>query len=791
MHELLSPPRRPLTFARALAGLAFVGAVASQGCAARVDRSRLAVENLRFHGVHRVDAGDLRQRIATQETPRTFGIRLPWTDPQYYDETSFRRDLDRIERYYSARGYYSASVRSSRLDTSADRRTVDIDLAVREGQPTRLASLWLSGCDEDSLRETDQWPPIRSDCEVIRRRMQLRVGSVFTEAAFDADRTLITDLLRDAGHAAARVIPHATVDPVMHQAHVIFVLRPGPPGRFGQLYLHESPEERPMQSGRLGRSLYPVRVALNATGIRTGSEYNRSDLADAQRRLFELGVFGIVRIDEDPHRCDSHNRCDALADFHDPLQYVRVDVHIHVSPTRPYRIRAGGGVAIDQSRSDVHLLASFEHFRVPFFGRMARWRIDERPLVFTPLNFSGTPGAQLFDVGNLLAVEFRVPEVWPGGTVLTSLSWDIGPDPINPSITHRSAVRGAFGVLFRFSRQLLGAAYVRGVRLDYCDQALRISCPQSNELLVDPIFRQQYVSQYYTYLEQQLTLDLRDNPLQTHRGFYASVVNQESVAVEPLSGYSFLRGALDVRGFVPIGPNVILAVRGYGGAAVGSSNAADGWPVPNELRFYSGGALSNRGYPFNQIGWRTSVPLSYSGTRFIDTTSGSAAGPNAGRFTNVGGLTAWEFSTELRWYFAPFGLAFFFDASDVTGWNPDFNTGRRDLVVTDEQIRNNQLPGAPPAPQALQVRFDPHPSTGFGIRYISPIGVVRLDLGLRLDDLVNCGSGGAYAQDIARANLGDGTSGGYPSYYAVSRPRCDFFGLPVPLAFHFAIGEAY
>ena len=795
MHENLEA-LFPSLLRRWLATLALCLLVCA-GCAPRIDRSRLVIDQLRFHGVHRLDEGDLRGRIATQETSRTFGIRLPWTDPEYYDETSFRRDLDRIERYYQARGYYAASVQSVRLDT-ADRQMA-IDIGVREGEPTRVATLWLTGCEPASIDEDDRWTVTRDECDYIRSRMQLRVGQPFTEAAFDADRALIADLMRDDGHAEARVLPHATVDPFMREAHVVFVLRPGPLARFGQLYLHEAPEEVGMRIGRLPHTGYPVRVALRSTAIREGSPYNRTALADAQRRLFDLGVFGIVRIDEEPHRCDSHDHCDAATDPDDPNQYVRVDLHIHVSPTRPYRIRVGGGFEIDQSRSDIHLLASYEHFRIPIVGRIERWRIDERPLAFTSLNFSGTQATSSIDIGSLLgnqlSTEFRIPEVWQGGTLVASLAWDIGPDPINPTITHRSAVRGAIGALFHFTRQLLGSAYVRSVRLDYYQTA-----DQDRALLeVDPIAAQQYLAtpQTYTYLEQQMTWDGRDNVLQTHRGIYASVVTQEAYRIDPISSYTFLRGALDVRGYVPASQNVVLAMRGFVGAAGGPPSDVNGWPVPSELRFYSGGATSNRGYPFNQVGYRTSNPLSYpNDPRTIDTTTLNSAVPNESRFSNVGGLTAWEFSTEVRWYFAPFGLAFFFDASDVTGWQPPAATNIPNVPGSGIPRRALYQPvgmavGTPPGPQAFQFRFDPHPSIGLGFRYISPIGVIRLDIGLRIDDLIAGCSSGAYVNDIAVDNRGSGTTVGYPSYYAVSRPKCDFFGIPVPLAFSFAIGEAY
>ena len=34
----------------------------------------------------------------------------PWTDWPYFDDAVFTRDLDRIERFYRARGFYAASI---------------------------------------------------------------------------------------------------------------------------------------------------------------------------------------------------------------------------------------------------------------------------------------------------------------------------------------------------------------------------------------------------------------------------------------------------------------------------------------------------------------------------------------------------------------------------------------------------------------------------------------------------------------------------------------------------------
>jgi outer membrane protein insertion porin family/translocation and assembly module TamA len=79
------------------------------------------------------------------------------------------------------------------------------------------------------------------------------------------------------------------------------------------------------------------------------------------------------------------------------------------------------------------------------------------------------------------------------------------------------------------------------------------------------------------------------------------------------------------------------------------------------------------------------------------------------------------------------------------------------------------------SPNQFQVRLDhPHLSCGFGIRYDTPVGPLRLDVGYRIESLQVLG----YRNDLA-ANQADSTEGFVPR----------LFGLPLAIAF--GIGEAY
>ena len=105
-----------------------------------------------------------------------------------------------------------------------------------------------------------------------------------------------------------------------------------------------------------------------------------------------------------------------------------------------------------------------------------------------------------------------------------------------------------------------------------------------------------------------------------------------------------------------------------------------------------------------------------------------------------GGLSLWEASLELR---APvvgaLGMVVFADASDVS-------------------------------PNKLQIRLNvPHLSVGFGIRYATPVGPVRLDVGFRVPG----------AQKIG-APLNPLTDGPEPK---------PFLGLPIAIAI--GVGETY
>lgn len=790
---------------RARAALLPLMTLGLAGCPAHIDARRAIVERVQFHGVQQVDEAALRERLAVRETSY-FPSNRPgwlrwwrwwWQDPEYFDEASLTRDRLRVERFYQARGFYDARVAVPRQTLLDQRLTLDFD--VTEGEPTRVADVRLRGCEpgETSALSTE-------DCAAIRERMDMRAGALFDEAVFSHDREQVLDFTREAGFATPTIIPRATVDPAQRLAWVEYTIRPGPRAHFREIRLYESPHT--LIRGDTLPGGIPVAPVLSAIGIDETTPYSRRVIAAAQQALFNLGVFGIARIEEMP-RADGS-----------------VDLEVTLSPARLWRFRLGFGGEADSSRTNVHTLVSFDHRN--FLGGMRRLRIDLRPLVYLPSPFNPNSGDFVPEPGLASGLEIQQPELSSHTTGIANVGWEIGPDPVNPSVAYRSALRTGVGIEARLTRELTGSFFIRTTNVSYCPfrgdgglfaegncgnrsaaQPYRSSVEQ---IEVDPIFRQQFFDRNYVHFEQAITWDRRDNPAAPTRGTLLALNLAEGTR-SPVSDYTFLRAQVEARGYVPVRRGITLAMRGTFGAIVGSSIYSSDqrrwyWPVPPELRFYSGGTQSNRGYPFSRVGMLGVPSVGVSNGR------GGTMGPatdNRSTVIAIGGTAMWEGSVELRWQPGAFGMVLFLDASNVTGLapepfldptgvnNPNVCANASNLVA-DRTTCLNYVAAPPPQPLADAVGSllefsswdaflqSAHPSVGLGLRYATPVGPIRLDVGVRLADL-SC----AIAQrNVDRQNAAVTTRN--PVYYVLNSPRCDFLGFDsVPATIHFSIGEAY
>lgn len=612
---------------------AFVVTSSWLGCAS-VERGRYGVTSLDIQGTEQVDEAALEACLVTLERPYVelrLGVsgakcneppfdssapalrmwRWPWTEWPAFNQAVFKKDQERILRWYRARGFYEARIVDIRYDppqavTSGARGSCDpereeclvhIVVVVDEGQPVTVKGVRLHGIDA--------LPP-----ELVRELKQELAdlnGERFDEAIYDQHKVALKKLLEARGFAAAAVEGKVSIATADRTASIELHVEPGKIHRFGSFSVS-------------GHGALPEAPIVAAAALPSGARYDPAVLEEVEAEVFALGAFSAVEVDQ---------KVDAKRGV--------VDVTVRVTPLAPDQLRVGFGVLSGASRRtdtgelvsipqwDLHVFGNYEKRHV--FGTLGRLGIEERPrLIFNESFPEFTDPA----FGNILSVRLNQPGlVEPRTDAFTSSAWDYGPDPFlgfhRSDIFVRLGLRRGF-----FARRLMGTL---AVQQDF------FIVPRTNNVTSDG--SETPTPYAYQFFEQDLRLDLRDNRLRPRLGTYLGFNVTES-ARWVASDWTQFRLVPEARGYLPLPLDIVFAARFALGAIfiVEASDDLDELSRelgPTSYRLRGGGANSNRGFLPGELG----VGIQ-------------------------GGLRRWESSAELRFAFGEsFGLVGFVDMGDV------------------------------------------------------------------------------------------------------------------------------
>ncbi|HEX7670554.1 MAG TPA: BamA/TamA family outer membrane protein, partial [Polyangiaceae bacterium] len=672
-----------------------------------VPKGRSAVDAVEFSGNPSIDSDDIAKKLATAESPRFLGL-FPGIiyDYNVFDRFVLDRDLQRVERYYRERGYYQARARAGRVFFVSPNK-VKVEILIAEGHPTRVERVDLHGLGE--------LPRIVLDEASRSAKAPLDKGRIFEEEKFTAAEDALRLTLQDHGYAYVKMHRAADVDLPKNTVAVGYFVTLGPKAKFGEV--------RITGLGKVPEA--PVRRAL---ALVPGTPYSRSELDSAQRALLDLNVFSSVVIEPE------------LAKNGEADPSGMVPIHVTVEPAKLRAIHVGGGVQVDSIQTDAHLLGGWENRN--FLGGLRTITFEVKPgVVLYPTRFPTLHMPDRLLPEGRANAQFRQPGFLEARTGLfTRLTGSIAPVILSPDQTtgpilgYRDA-RITPGLDRSFWR-LYGAI----------SHTVQVDSAFTYAGRLDPDLHPVVIS----YPEAFVTLDIRNQPVHPHKGGYFSTDWQ----VAGVGGDARdLRMQSEARGYLPLGRKLTLAARtivgllfpgNYGDTLEAGAHGADlspdraHWVRDIQLMFlrgfFSGGPGSNRGYALREIGPHGIVPQASSSlAKACDPSDPSGA--TSCRLP-LGGFTLWEASLELRFPISgAFTGAVFTDTSDVSDKKVDFRFNR------------------------------PHLSVGFGFRYDTPVGPIRLDAGYRVAGL--------------QAPAGS-VDEGVPA---------ETFGLPIAVSF--GIGEAF
>jgi translocation and assembly module TamA len=660
---------------RLLHGL-LLGAIAGAGCAGEKAEGRPWIHAVRVSGMHHASRRQLKNKLGVQAS--MWG---PLAPKRYLDEEALPLERERVLAFYRGRGYFDAKVPRAEAVTRKDGKSVDVEITVEEGEPSRIAAVRLEGADE-----------LGPLAKRVRRMVgRLKPGEVFEHEQYVALKDRLDRVLHERGYAWAEIAGDVQVDRDAHRVEVALTLKPGPKARFGTVTV-----ETPSRVGYI----YIVRAA----DLREGAPFAASDLEAARARIYNTGAFSSVRLLYD----------------HDPADPSRANVRIQVADGPLHELRLGGGFGIEGQRNDVHLL--FGYTKRNFLGGLRTLQLRVLP-AFVAIPAFWNP--QRYGPAATTDATFTQPFLF--GVRTLELKWLVGYDLGIDYAYQYHGPRTQLGVTWSLWRRRiqLGLSYNFQLALFFATDPQILNDPAQAGLLFG------YTNPYRVgWWQQDATLDLRDHPLDPHEGFFTTTTLEEG-GIYAGGAFQYEKIVPDVRGYVPMGRRVTLALRAQFGQIFTQGDLGS----PITRRLYLGGPSSHRGFTYNRLSYQ--VPSGNEGVPPLP----------------IGGDQMLLLQAELRvrivriagnW----FGAAAFVDAGDVTA----------------PRCQGGACPGVPQGALNAISFTQLHTAVGGGLRYKTVIGTIRAEIGVRLNRL----------GDV------DPASGKPPNPDPGSR-----------LAFHISVGEAF
>ena len=511
-----------------------------------------------------------------------------------------------------------------------------------------------------------------ADREAALVKMPLEVGAPFKESDWESAKTGIIPRLHNRGYAKATVEGEALVDVKTHLAAVTIVVHPGLRYHLGAIDVKTAPE-----------SHVPAVFVWEQTrlAIHEGEVYSDDALEEAERRIFGMGVFGSVTV--------------TIGTPDDATATLPVVVTVREAPFRTLRL--GAGLVVDQIHQEARLIGDWTHRN--FLGGTRKLTIHaEVGWAFLP---------------DIYAVASNDVSAAPRSGPVADLGATFEQPRLagHPSLKQRSGIdlsrtiqqtydnlggRLSAGVVWQprarvsiFPAYHLEIDYLNGSPINSAATApLTLGCQTTTGSC----------TVYLSYLEEVLTWDHRDKLLEPRNGFYTSLSLQEGGG--PLQGdFGYFRVLPELRAYVSFLDDDALTF-------AARVQLGELWSITGEsavvIRFYGGGANSMRGFSERRLSPLLEVPV--PGINPPATCSATSTASDGCETVPIGGNGMFMGSFEARYsVLENVRVATFVDVGQVT-------TGLFGL---------SDLPGVLWA-------------VGIGVRYLTPIGPIRLDLARRL-----------------------------------------------------------
>jgi len=678
-----------------IVGVAFLATLTPGRVEAQRRKSqRQEVRTLTVNGVHAVEKRDLlASLVVTASGCRSFLLKPfclvshapAFYEHEYLNHDDLARDVIRARVFYYERGYRETVIDT--VVTPAGKHQVDVTLNITEGQPTVVQSIAVS--EQDAL----QRPAIlrRKD---IGAAIRVKQNEPLDLLRVDSTRALLQQKLWDHGYADARVDTTIQINTTAHEADLKFLMDPGTKTYVGKIEVR-------------GLKTIEESAILKSLSFGPGDVFRRSDVLASQRSLYESNLFRRATIQ--------------VQDTVDSVKTVQIVVQ--EAPPRIVRYSVGFNT-ID------FVQAELRYTNYNWFGKTRRFTaaLTVGNLFASQLNGNGI----FYDVTSLTSEAGDSKYFLPTFTasIESRRPWFLSPhnEIAVGAFGHRRISPGiyvdrGYGASATFTRTLaertpLSVNYRYELTgIDASDVYFCMNFGVCDGATLGSLHGYQRLSP----LAVSVSRDRTDDPFEPHRGTRGQI-DAELANWYTASNYRYGRLAAEGAGFLPLNQRSTLGVhlklgyvKSFSGtaAALGVADSVGDALLHPRKRFYAGGSQSVRGFGESQLGPRV---LTISEAALRADTIGCPASlaiadchPNGGLLKDqdfeprpLGGNILAEMSVEYRYRITTDFIAAVF--------------------VDGGYLAQRTAKELPESQSAL--------TPGFGVRYKSPVGPIRVDVGI-------------------------------------------------------------
>src|SRR5271155_1225933 len=626
-------------------------------------------------------------------------------------------DAQSMQGLYDANGFLDAKVDGQILDNYKGKEgDIYVRFAIQEGKQTRVASLAIEGIHAFKEEEllgvvgANTGQPY-SDFNVTTDRdniLAMYFNEGYPEASFTSTAERVAAGTGEAGKDSKTETPEEEKSqkkeeekekdsrPEAAQAPPVVLV----------YHITEGPQTRGRRIILSGYSRTRVGVIQREIRVKTGAPLREGDVVDSQRRLYNLGVFNRVTIE--PQNPDGS----------DPDK----DIVVLVEEAKRYTMAYGGGFEVQRLASTTNPTGGevqaaprgiFELTKVNLTGRADSLSLKLRGSTIEDRALLGYSIPDTFGSSHYSTQATAYTEKSQDINTFTAVRYEISgqlTDQVTPYTT----------ILYRYA--------FRKVLVSDLNEHI---APEQVPLFEQPTL----VSEFgVTWIR-----DRRDNPADASKwSFNSADFNVASTSIG--SSSSFLRFFLQNSTYHPIKRRFSFARSIRIGilepfaktesltfpepTATECTAPATGGPTPEIIplpeRFFAGGGTSLRGFALNQAGPR-------------DPCTGFPVGGQAMLIFNQ----EFRFPMHLPFIGSQLGGALFYDGGNVYS-RLDRITFRPYSPKPVFVLQDPSLPASATNPTLCvanctnELNYFAH-TVGFGIRYATPVGPIRIDLGYQIN----------------------------------------------------------